>query len=626
LTATAHRKPFSIDHPVVVTFLLIAIVWSMSFAAAVLRPLALAVLLSLALAPLCRFLERRRLPRALAVLLAVVTPLVALGGVGYVVGQELSALVKHVRDPVYTERFKAKLRLLKPAHENVIDKALKVATDLAQTFDEPSDENASDLREPKKNSVVEVRVVSRPSLLDRVATALGPSLELLAMGFLVLILVIFLCMNREDLRDRVIQLFGRGRIAVTTRTMDEVGHRIGRYLAMFTIVNTTYGFIIGSGLSAIGLPYAVLWGFLAGSLRFIPYAGPAVAFLLPSLFAAAHFPTWTGPIEVVCLFLVLEVAFNSFLEPVIYGKTTGVSALGLLVCAMFWTWLWGALGLLLSTPMTVCLAVLGKYVPSLCFFATLLGEDAELEPELRYYQRLLAFDEEGAVEIVETALKAGRREDVFDHILVPALYRGERDWVRGELDDREQAFIWRVTTDILDDLDAGDMAKTLDSTSSEHIRDETPADAQRAATIVGVAASNMSDLLVLRMLAQLLAPAGLALRIVGHEGPPLNAAEQVAGASPDVIIVSHVPPAGLAAARYLVRRLRVLLPDLPIVVGRWSEHVSAANATYRFTSVGASHVVFRVAKARDFIVQLLAPSPVAVPDALAEAPDHAGAS
>jgi AI-2E family transporter len=171
-------------------------------------------------------------------------------------------------------------------------------------------------------------------------------------------------------------------------------------------------------------------------LRFIPYVGPAVAFVLPLIFSFAHFPGWAPPLEVVALFGAVEIALNSFLEPVIYGKTTGVSALGLLVAAMFWTWLWGTLGRLLSTPMTVCLVVLGKYVPSLRFFATLLGEETELEPDVQLYQRLVALERDKAIEVVETALRQRPRVEIFDQVLVPVLARAERDVARTKLDGR----------------------------------------------------------------------------------------------------------------------------------------------------------------------------------------------
>src|SRR5262249_33068083 len=248
------------------------------------------------------------------------------------------------------------------------------------------------------------------------------------------------------------------------------------------------------------------------------------------------------------LFGTMEVVANSFLEPVIYGKTTGVSALGLLVAAMFWTWLWGALGLLLSTPLTVCLAVLGKYVPSLRAFATLLGERADLDPDVRYYQRLLALDEDGATEVVESALKQKPRVEVFDQILVPALARAQRDEARGELEDRDREFIWRVTGDILDDLERTP-EPVLPSTAAEvegpglpHTEAPT---VDVAAKVLGIAASGTADALVLKMLGIVLDPSGITLDAVAEAPSALKVAEQVAEHEPDLVILSQLPPAAL---------------------------------------------------------------------------------
>ena len=226
------------------------------------------------------------------------------------------------------------------------------------------------------------------------------------------------------------KLFGHRKVSVTTKTMQEIGQRISRYLAMFALVNSSFGLVIGLGLALIGVPFSVLWGCLAAMLPIHTLRRAGRCLRLAARLLVRDFPGWAQPLEVVALFGAVEIVLNSFLEPVIYGKTTGVTALGLLVAAMFWTWLWGTPGLLLSTPLTVCLAVLGKYVPSLCFFATLLGEEVELKPDVRLYQRLVAFDREKAIEVVETALKQQPRVEVFDQILVPALVRAERDMAR----------------------------------------------------------------------------------------------------------------------------------------------------------------------------------------------------
>jgi len=342
-------------------------------------------------------------------------------------------------------------------------------------------------------------------------------------------------------------------------------------------------------------------------LRFIPYVGPAVAFILPLVFSFAHFPGWAKPLEVVALFAVVEAALTSFLEPVIYGKTTGISALGLLVAAMFWTWLWGTLGLLLSTPLTVCLAVLGKYVPSLWFFGILLREDADLEPNVRFYQRLVALDREGAIEVVEAQLKQRPRVEVFDAVLVPALSRAERDAARDELDETMQAFVWGVVGEILDGLEGtpdfslASLARSADGGTGSD--DRGPGAAPMP--IVGLVADDTSDALVLRMLGQLLAPSGCLIELIADTDSSLQVIERVVEQAPTLVVISHLPPGGLTLARYLVRRLRAQFADLPIVVGRWGQDEGAASAAERLVGIGASRVVFTLADAQARILSVV---------------------
>ena len=497
----ARRNIFTPDHPIVIAFLVFAVIGFVWMASEFLKPLALAVLLSFALAPLAGFFERRGLPRALAVVLTIVLALGVLGGITYKVGEQLTMLAHDTKDlQKYGEHIKAKLRWLKPQQENALMRLTEVGRDVAQTIEEP----------PHLDGVQPVSIVSEPTFTNRLQAAVGPYLENLGVVSFVLILVLFMLNNRDDLSDRIVRLFGQRRVSVTTRTMDEVGQRISRYLGMFSLVNSGFGLIIGLGLWMIGVPYAVLWGVLFALLRFIPYVGPAAAFALPLLFSFAYFDGWREPLLVVALFGTLEILANSFLEPVIYGRTTGVSALGLLVAAMFWTWLWGGLGLVLSTPLTVCLAVLGKYVPGLGFFAILLGEDDPLEPDVRFYHRLLAMDQEGALATVETALKQQPREVVFDEILIPALSRAEHDRARDEIDPSEQAFIWRVVGDLIDDLEetpATDM-KALSAASADAAKcnEDLPDGCRPSTRLLGIAANDHADFLALRMLAVLLPP------------------------------------------------------------------------------------------------------------------------
>jgi predicted PurR-regulated permease PerM len=595
--ATKRKSPM--DHPAVVTFLILAVIAAMSLAAEVLKPLALAVLLSFALAPLAGFFERRRVPRSVAVLLTVALALGSLSGISYVVVRQLSKLAYQLPD--YQKRIQQKVDFLKPSDDMALYRAQKVAGDVAKSLDTPV---------VKGKEAMDVRVVEQPTFRERLQGAVGPYLEFIGVGIFVLILVLFILMNREALGDRIVQLFGQRQINLTTRTMGEIGERISRYLAMITVVNSGFGLVVGLGLWSIGVPYAVLWGCLAAMLRFIPYVGSAVAFGLPLIFSVAHFPGWRQPLEVVAFFAVVEVAL-SYLEPVIYGKTTGVSALGLLVAAMFWTWLWGLLGTLLSTPMTLCLAVLGKYVPSLSFFATVLGEEAELDQDIRFYQRLISLDQDGATAVVEAALKDRPRAEVFDQILVPTLSRAERDAARGELEESDMAFIRRVIGEILDDLE-GTEALSVKAAVQSGERAPLQANGKPASPpfeVAGVAASGTSDALTLRMLGQLLVPSKCTLTNIEGAGSPMQLADRVADVSPAMVILSHLPPEALAQARYQVRRLRARFTALSILVGRWGEAGSDA-ASQGLTGVGATHVAFTLADARD---QILARAASAVP-------------
>ena len=598
--ATPRRKTSVMSHPVVIAFLILAVVASMSLASEVLKPLALAILLTFALTPIARFLERWKLPRGLAVVLTLLLALGTLGAVGYVVGKQVTSLA--VQLPEYKDRIQTKIdRVLNPEQGSALKKVERVMSDVSKTM--TSSPMGSE-------AVTSVRIIQEPTFRERLQSAVGPYLEFLGVASFVFVLVLFMMLSREDLRDRILQLFGHSRVSLTTRTMNEIGQRISRYLTTFTAVNSCYGLVIGLGLWAIGLPMAVLWGSIAALTRFIPYVGPAVAFALPLLFSVARFEGWTQPLEVLLLFAVVETLLNSFLEPVIYGKTTGVSALGLLVAAMFWTWLWGLLGLLLSTPLTVCLAVLGKYVPGLGIFAILLGEEAELDPDVRFYQRLLALDRDSADEVVEAMLKTKPRSEVFDTVLIPALSHAERDAAAGHLEDQDLAFVWGVVEEIVNDLEG------VPEISLETVAQSKVAVCETSPLILGVAVNDTGDVLVLKMLAQLLEPRGLSLEILPAAATPMLMAERVAERNPAMVVLSHLPPHGLTSARYQLRRLRARFASLPIVVGRWAGAGSGESAAAEegLTAAGATFIVHSLAEACDRIVAAVS-SPAEAPSA-----------
>ena len=279
------------------------------------------------------------------------------------------------------------------------------------------------------------------SPLQLLGRTFGTLIEVLGLAGIVVILVVFFLVRREDLRDRFIRLVGKGQATVTTQMLEDAATRVSRYLSMLFLINATFGIAVGIGLYLIGVPNAVLWGILAATLRFVPYIGPWIAAVAPICLAMAISTGWLAPILTLGLFVVLELFCGNVLEPWLYGKGTGVSAVAVLVAAVFWTWLWGIAGLLLATPLTVCLLVIGKHVPQLSFLDILLGNEPVFEPKRRVYQRLLAGDQEEATELVDDDLENRPLVEVYDTLLIPALALAETDWHRGELDEGRHKFI-----------------------------------------------------------------------------------------------------------------------------------------------------------------------------------------
>lgn len=586
------------------SMLIFTIIAFMYFTGPVLKTLTLSILLSFALAPVVRLLERAKLPRALAVILTVLFTLGALGGVGYLVGHELTSLVKRLPD--YQENIAIKLnRVLKPAEQSAAARLKSFADDVKASMEATSAAGRDvDEKPPAPVAapapVPRVEVVSRPSLLEQARSAAGPYLEFLGEGGFVLVLVLFILIGREDIGDRITTLFGHNHVSLTTRTTQEISRRISRYLGTFALLNSCYGLTIGVALGLIGVPYSVLWGCMAALLRFFPYVGPAAAFILPFLFSFAQYDGWLQPLEVLVVYGVVEIVLAFYLEPVIYGKTTGISALSLLVAAMFWTWMWGTLGLLLSTPLTVCLAVLGKHVPSLGFFATLLGETAEMESNLRFYQRLIALDEVGALAVIDLALKERPRIQVFDDLLLKALVRAERDAAREELDESKQAFIERVVGEILDRLE-GTPEFSLETSSLPCAGASCPTDIDPGAAesrIVGLVVEKSSDALALRMLGQLVAPTCRVLEIVSDSAASMAYADHAPDPLPEMIVVSHLPPGSLAMANLLVNRLKSRMPEVPIIVGLWGRPAAASSNSVYHLEIAASDMVHTLAEAK----------------------------
>jgi hypothetical protein len=393
---------------------------------------------------------------------------------------------------------------------------------------------------------------------------------------------------------------------VTTKALEEISRRISRYLLMQSLINGTYGLAIATGLFLVGLPYALLWGFLAGILRFIPYIGPWLGALLPSALALAVFPGWLWPLSVVALFVVLELCAAMIMEPLLYGHSAGVSQVALLIAIAFWTWLWGPVGLLMATPMTVCLVVLGKYIPQFHFIVVLMSDEPVMQVETSYYQRLLASDYDEAAEIVENYSKDHPPDQVYDQILLPALYQAKCDYRLGKLMPEEEEFIYEATSEILDDIEISQLRTVADSENAAASPKRDGAAERRRSPVLACAARDRADELALRMLQRLLDASGFDLEIA-RDVAAAQFERQVNARRPAEVLIGAVAPGGMARARHLTKRLRARFPELKIVVGRWGldsdfEEIEAQRKL--LFGAGADVVATTLLEARDRVAGL----------------------
>src|SRR5688572_7586900 len=413
------------------------VIAALYMAKSLLVPLTLAVLLSFLLMPLCDWLERMRLARIPAVLVTAILGFTMLGIVTWIAVVQMAHLAPKI--PEYQSNIQAKLSSVNEYAAAALNKITKSAPGvgenslLSQQTAEPQGTNERPFS---------VRVISSPlSPMQVFGGMFGSLLEALGTIGIVIVLVVFFLIRREDLRDRFIHLAGKGHVTVTTQMMEDAGARVSRYLSMLFLINVTFGMSVTFGLYLIGVPNAMLWGILAAVLRFIPFIGPWIAAAMPIGLSMAISTGWVAPLLTVGLFVVLELFSNNVMEPWLYGRNTGVSAVAVLVAAVFWMWLWGPVGLMLATPLTVCLLVIGKNVPQLSFLDILLGSEPVFEPKTRIYQRLLAGDQEEATELLEEYLKRQPLVEVYDTVLIPALAITETHWQLGELNQGKHKFI-----------------------------------------------------------------------------------------------------------------------------------------------------------------------------------------
>jgi len=545
-------------HPFFWLATLVLVVAVLALARAVLVPLALAILIAFALTPPVRALERR-VGRGLAVFLVVLCTLGAVTSFGYLLQRQLVDLSAQMNR--YSESMRRKVATLRPVAQGGLAGLTRTIDSLVQELDRGK--NVPEARP--------VRVVPRQATAtERFETTVVPMLKPVADFVVVFVLVIFLVSRRGDLRDRFVRLAGRRHVSLTTRTLDEAGMRISRYLLVQSAVNGLFGLAVAVGLSFIGVAYAPLWGFLAAALRFVPFLGTILGMLLPTTLAFAQLDPWWPTFATMGLFLALDLVMAYAVEPLVIGHRTGVSSLGMIVMAIFWTWLWGPVGLLLSTPLTVCLAVLGRQVPRLSFLAVLLGKESPLEPELTFYQRLLAGDEDDAGRMLEEQIAAQGRAAAFDALPVPALQLVQRDREDGAIAEDEYEGV----------------LASLAALVGEGPGPVTPAPSRR---ILGVPGRNAADRLAWEMLVQTVDPARVAIETAGTGALVSEVVEAAAARAPDLVCITSVAPGGASHVRHLCRKLQQSQPTPRILVLRLEPQSPAAEAAVAgdITTVGS---------------------------------------
>lgn len=554
---------------------LVLVIGVLYVARAILIPIALAILLTFILAPIVTALRRRALGRTGSVLLTVTLAFIFLGGIATVIGHQLRSLANDL--PAYRHNIRQKISDLRLARQGVaLEKVQQTVKGVIQEVNqEPS--------AVKTNTPALPVVVTNQESMESTVAWMGPLIEPLGNAGLVIVLVIFMSLRREDLRDRLLRLAGYGRLVTTTKAIDEAGKRLSKYLLRQFLVNSSYGALLGLGFFFIGLPYAILWGVLAAVTRFIPYVGPLLGAAGPILMSLAVFDSWSAPLLVGGLVVLLEVINNVWIEPRVYGQSIGVTEIALLIMIGFWTWLWGPIGMVLAAPLTVCLMVISNSVPDLEFIGLLLSREPALSPHHVFYQRLVAKDADEAQEVVERYLEEHSRMELYENLFMPALAACRHDRRRQRLTDQDQQFAYQLIRQILEETGGSGLLKTSEQLPRPKVARLAEAGAAEHPLLLGYPAYDEADELALLMLAGLLSEEGWTMHVLPSTMLVSEAIPELEKQQPAVVCVGSVSGGSMFGARQFCKRLRERQPNLCVVLGRWLAHDGDEEMRRRFT-------------------------------------------
>ena len=590
------------------------IVATLYFGRDVFVPVALSILLSFVLAPLVHALQDFRVPRAISVIGVVLLAFSIIFVIGGVIATQMTQLAGEL--PRYESNMRAKIQSLRgtAAANNTLERAADVLQDLGKELNKPKEPSSARTAAPAANSLpgqdarpipVEVRQPP-PTALESIAALISPLLHPLMTSGIVIIFVIFTLLQREDLRNRLIKLAGSHDLQKTTVALNDAAERLSRLFLSQLALNSAFGLVIGTGLWFIGVPSAVLWGILAGILRFVPYIGVFIAAVFPLLLAVAVDPGWSMLLWSAALFVIVEPLVGQVIEPLLYGRSTGLSPLAVVVSATFWTALWGPIGLVLATPLTICLVVLGRHVENLKFLEVMFGDRPALSPSELFYQRMLADDPAEALDNAEQFLKERPLAAYYDEVALKGLKLAQADLDRNaldtlhlqrirdsvielvrELDDHEDQPQKRVTQDV-------EAAAAVDSIEDPRVydfpilaKDKLTTHWRGEAPVLCIAGRTGLDEAVAVMLAQILSKQGIGTRLEGVD--VLSSANILRLETKGIVMVcvSFLNTSSIAQMRFTIRRLRRKLPGVVIVLGSWN---AEADSTVLADAVKADGV------------------------------------
>ena len=559
----------------------------------VLIPFALAILLAFLLAPAARRLERFKLGRVLSTLIVVVFGFSLIGAVGYVAGTQAVSLAAKL--PEYRKNIGAKIEDLKKPGEGRIAQAQKALKDLEKQADPTP-------RPP-------LQVTQTPeSPYAQLIEFVTPFAKPLGTALAVIVFTILMLLHRESMREKLIGLIGPRRINVATQALDEASYRVSGYLFMQLVVNASFGIPFGIALYFIGIPNAALWGLLATLLRFIPYAGVWIAVSMPLVLAFAISDGWSQVAWVAGVFLTLELILINIVEPLVYGRSAGLSPIAIILAALFWTLLWGPIGLLLATPLTVCVAVMGRYMPELGYLNVILGVEPVLSPPARFYQRLLAMDEDEAEDLAEDFANEKGLLALYDEMVVPALALAEQDRHAHTLEEQRERFIFDTVRGLVQYLEDRSKLKAEAETEAK------PKNVvhRPAPPVCILAARDEADHVAALVLARMLEPPEFNPHVTPYPRPA-ETLEQIEAKACKVVCISAVPPHAAAQAGQLCRRLKQHFPEVKVMVALWAAE-GTDKLESRLRDAGVDVVVTRLGDAVEQLRQLAAPLALATPN------------